>query len=157
MKKKIITVLVATLLSSLTVSYADYNYGCQKKESNLLRQLQYAKQYNNHNRVMGLERALANVRQYCGKNNYNNRYDDRYNYSSNDSYDDYDDIDNEAYIRQLTKKIRNQKEKVAEAKEELAEARASGKAKKIRDKSEKLHERQSKLNYYISELTDLER
>src|SRR5699024_8766514 len=39
---------------------------CQRKLANLEKQMEYAKQYNNTNRIRGLERAIANVKTYCG-------------------------------------------------------------------------------------------
>lgn len=54
------------MIAALNISTAAPNQGCQRKLANLEKQLGYAKQYNNTNRIRGLERAIANVKTYCG-------------------------------------------------------------------------------------------
>lgn len=58
--------VVVGMMLALNISVAAPNQGCQRKLANLEKQLGYAKQYNNTNRIRGLERAIANVKTYCG-------------------------------------------------------------------------------------------
>ncbi|UNM95936.1 DUF1090 domain-containing protein [Ignatzschineria rhizosphaerae] len=65
MKKLIITTLIFSSYTALsTFAYADY--GCEKKLAALENQLSYAKRYNNTDQISGLERAIDNVKTYCG-------------------------------------------------------------------------------------------
>lgn len=58
------------LLSAIaSIAMADCSYKIYKLE----RELKYAKQYGNYNRVRGLENALANVKAHCGSG-YSNYY-----------------------------------------------------------------------------------
>lgn len=59
-------VIIMGMILTLNVSIASSNQGCQRKLANLEKQLGYAKQYGNTNRIRGLERAIANVTAYCG-------------------------------------------------------------------------------------------
>ncbi|MHC5225697.1 DUF1090 family protein [Ignatzschineria sp. LJL83] len=54
------------MVLTLNISTAAPYQGCQRKLANLEKQLGYAKQYGNTNRIRGLERAIANVKTYCG-------------------------------------------------------------------------------------------
>lgn len=58
--------VVLGMVLTLNVSLAAPNQGCERKLANLEKQMDYAKQYNNMNRIRGLERAIANVKSYCG-------------------------------------------------------------------------------------------
>ncbi len=59
-------IAVISLLLTLNISVAAANQGCERKLANLEKQMEYAKHYNNTNRIRGLERAIANVKAYCG-------------------------------------------------------------------------------------------
>lgn len=59
-------IALMSLLLAFNISVAAPNQGCQRKLANLEKQMEYAKQYNNTNRIRGLERAIANVKTYCG-------------------------------------------------------------------------------------------
>ncbi len=59
----ILGVILALMLS---VSIAAPQQGCERKLANLEQQMKYAKQYHNTNRIRGLERAITNVKTYCG-------------------------------------------------------------------------------------------
>lgn len=54
------------LVGFLTPSISMADYGCERKLAALEKQLSYAKQYGNAHRVAGLERAIMNVKTYCG-------------------------------------------------------------------------------------------
>lgn len=66
MKKLSIGLVLAGLILSSNISMADADYGCTQKVTALEEQLAYAKAQNNTYRIKGLERAIANVKQYCG-------------------------------------------------------------------------------------------
>ena len=141
MKKCFIVVLFSTLFSLSNISFAQSDYGCKKKENNLQIQLRYAEQHGNVQRAENLKRAILNVREYCGKNNYIEDQDLKLN--------------DEVYRQNLTEKITKQQSKIAEAEAELEQAKISGKPKKIREKTEKVQERQQKLEDYQQELKSL--
>ncbi|GAA5095178.1 DUF1090 domain-containing protein [Wohlfahrtiimonas larvae] len=140
MKKSFIaTLLLGTLLSFTSVSFAQTDYGCKKKEDNLNIQLRYAEQYGNVHRAENLKRAIINVREHCGKATYREDLE----------------LNDEIYKQNLNEKIAKQQAKVASAEKELEQAKLSGKEKKIRQKTEKVQERQKKLNDYQQELQSL--
>lgn len=64
MRKVSVAVMVLGLIAIPSISMADY--GCTRKLAKLEEQLSYAKKYNNSYRVRGLERAISNVKTYCG-------------------------------------------------------------------------------------------
>lgn len=138
MKKKLL--LAGLLLSLTSMSYAQSANHCKQKEHNLQTQLEYAKKYSNTQRAENLKRAIANVKEYCGKPNY---IEDK-------------DLENEKYKKDLTKKISKQQDKIKDAKKDLKKAEASEKTKKIHEKTEKLEKRQNKLDYYLQELKALQ-
>lgn len=142
MKKSFIAVLSGFILSSLTISFAQSDYGCKKKENNLQIQLRYAEQHGNVQRAENLKRAILNIREHCGQKNYIEDQDLKLN--------------DEVYRQNLTEKIAKQQSKIAEAEAELDKAKISGKPKKIREKTEKVQERQQKLDDYLKELQSLE-
>lgn len=59
------------LVSSLLIAFSapamagSYAKGCQAKQQNIQRQLEYARAHGNASRVAGLQRALADVNRYC--------------------------------------------------------------------------------------------
>ncbi len=68
MTKKILLSVVMLIGSAFVgISQASESYGCERKLLALEKQLGYAEQYNNQHRILGLKRAIANVKQYCGK------------------------------------------------------------------------------------------
>lgn len=120
--------LVATLIISPAAlagnSYDGKDY-CAIKKEKIQQQIEYAKQYNNPNRVAGLERALSNVEAHCTNGGYRTSSENR-----------------------VTQKER----KVAERKAELEEARATGRSDKIAKKERKLREAESELDEALSRL-----
>ena len=64
MKRLSIALALLGLVALPSISMADY--GCTQKVEKLEEQLEYAKKYNNSYRVKGLERAISNVKTYCG-------------------------------------------------------------------------------------------
>lgn len=64
MKKLGFAAVLAGLVLIPSISMADY--GCERKLSKLEEQLAYAQKHNNSYRVKGLERAISNVKTYCG-------------------------------------------------------------------------------------------
>lgn len=139
MRKGFIITLFGALVSITSVSFAQSDYGCKKKEDNLQIQLRYAEQYGNVQRAENLKRAIINVREHCGKPSYQEDFQ----------------LNDEIYKQNLQEKIAKQQDKVASAKRELEQAKFSGKEKKIREKTEKVQERQNKLDHYQQELNEL--
>ena len=55
-------------LSLITVSISSFAYDsdvCKNNKSNIEKQIQDAKRYNNHNKVKNLEKALERVNKAC--------------------------------------------------------------------------------------------
>ena len=86
------------------VSMADQ--GCDRKLAALEKQLGYAKQYGNSYRVAGLERAIANVKTYCGGG---------HNLDSTETKEHYE-------TAQRLEKSEEIMEKIADAHKDLAKA-----------------------------------
>ncbi len=91
---------------------------CAEKKQDIEREISYATQHNNQNRINGLKKALSEVQAHCS--------DDQLRASHQ-------------------KKITEQRHKVAERKHELAEAKAKGDADKISKKHKKLTEAEHEL------------
>lgn len=66
MKYRGAVVMILGMIFTLNISMAASHQGCERKLANLEKQLSYAQQYNNTNRIRGLERAITNVKTYCG-------------------------------------------------------------------------------------------
>lgn len=126
---------IILLITGLTISpflfSSDQYYGkdyCEIKKQRILTQLEYARQYGNSHRAMGLNRALSNIENHCK--------------SSGDYHGDY------SYS--FDKKISDKKRKVAKRKAELDEARAIGRPDKIAKKVRKLAEAQYELDEVLA-------
>lgn len=139
MKKYLFATLLGSILSVTTISFAQTDYGCKKKEENLKIQLRYAEQYGNIQRAENLKRAIINVREHCGKPSYQEDFQ----------------LNDDIYKQNLNEKIAKQQAKVTSAERELEQAKLSGKEKKIREKTEKVQDRQRKLDDYQQELQSL--
>ncbi|EKT54963.1 DUF1090 family protein [Providencia rettgeri] len=63
--KKILLIILSTLIIPVSAQASYKYYGCDKKIYQLEKQLKYAKMHGNRNRVMGLERAISNVQNNC--------------------------------------------------------------------------------------------
>lgn len=63
--KSIVVVIFSVILLPLSAWAGGTPYGCEKKLLHLERQLSYAKHYNNHYRVKGLESAINRVKSQC--------------------------------------------------------------------------------------------
>lgn len=126
-KLTLTTCLVLACLANTAIagSYYYRGEGCAIKIEKLERQLGYAKAYGNKWRVIGLERALSEVRGRCS-------------YYGDDSYDD--DNDYRYKYSDLRSKVADKIEKVIDCEEDLNEAIAKGDPKKIAKKRGKLEE-----------------
>lgn len=112
-------ILVGSALCASTFTYAESaNKGCALKVQNIQTQIDYAKKYGNTHKVAGLERALANTKQYC-----------------NDS----------SLRKDLNSDIAKKQRKVNERLEELKEAQVKGDADKVAKKQKKLAKAQDEL------------
>ncbi|AKJ42432.1 DUF1090 domain-containing protein [Pragia fontium] len=120
--------LIVPLIISPTVfagnAYSGKDY-CQIKKEKILQQMEYAKQYNNMNRLAGLERALSNVEAHCTNGNYR---------------------------ANAEQKVADKERKVAKRQAELEKARVSGKAEKIAKKERKLREAEIELDEALGRL-----
>ena len=74
MKTRKFTWILAVILFLLPLSAAKADDGCRKKEQQLEKQLDYARAHNNTNRVIGLERALKQVRLNCTETGQKEKY-----------------------------------------------------------------------------------
>ncbi|WP_058910303.1 DUF1090 domain-containing protein [Entomohabitans teleogrylli] len=126
MKKVIGSCLL--LVVAFSASAGQYQNGCEIKKSNILRQIEYAKQYGNYHRVAGLNRALANVERYCHGAPLSTRNDDAW------------------------EKIRDKEKKVSERRQELEQAKLKGDTEKISKKALRLIDAQEELNQALAEL-----
>ena len=124
-----LAVLAVCVIVSNPVFADRYGGGCLKKEQELMKQLDYAKRYNNHGRIQGLERALEKVRTWCSDS---------------------------GLLTKAEERIKDKREEVREREEELAEALAEEKgADKIAKRKRKLEEAKNELNQAIQERDSL--
>lgn len=93
-------VVLLAVLASPAFAGASRQDACQRKEEAIARQLEIARQYNNHGKIRGLERALLNLRTWCS---------------------------DDGLLHKAESKIKDKRDEVREREEELAEARAEGK------------------------------
>lgn len=130
--------ILISVISSLAL--ADCGYKIQKLE----RELEYAKDYGNYNRVRGLERALNNVKANCGGGRYYQGY--------NESKRQIDMLEDEAeskidVIEDKLDELNDNKDSMS--KEEYKRRKAELKAEKKRIKQEyKTKKNEIKRNYY---------
>lgn len=139
------TIIVGTLCGFATlsqISWAD----CAHKEANLLRQLEYAKKYNNQERIRGLEIALNKTRRYCNDGRTHHYQTDRSNADLNEQAD---------RVEELQKRVFEQKRDLIDVEYELEKARLSGKAESIAKKELKLKKEKAILELYETELAEL--
>ncbi|WP_312690905.1 DUF1090 domain-containing protein [Kosakonia sp.] len=108
--------LALALLSLSAVSQAASP--CQEKEQEIQREISYAEKHNNESRIVGLNKALREVRASCSDNKLRAAHQ---------------------------KKIIEQREEVAERRRDLSEARQKGDADKISKREHKLKEAQEHL------------
>lgn len=64
MKNLSVIILLLALLPVSSLAGTSY-YGCEKKLSQLEKQLGYAKYYGNQHRIKGLDRAIERVKNHC--------------------------------------------------------------------------------------------
>lgn len=130
MKRTLPIALVALFTMLVSPAFAGSGRGgCAQKEQAIMKQLEIARQYNNRGKIMGLERALANVRTWCSDGGLLNKAEE---------------------------KIEEKQDKVREREEELAEAVAEGKeAKKVAKRELKLREARSELQEAVKERDSL--
>lgn len=147
------TIIVGTLCGFATlsqISWAD----CAHKEANLLRQLEYAKKYNNQERIRGLEIALNKTRRYCNDGR-------THHYETDQSDTDLKEptatslSGQKGRIESLQKRVFEQKRDLIDAEYELEKARLSGKAESIAKKELKLKKEKAILELYETELAEL--
>ena len=114
-------------------AFADnYNHnGCAIKRQELNRQLSYARQHNNVNRIRGLEQALDRLDLRCGNAASDNHRSERNR--SRDYQDKIDELHSE----------------ILERRSELREAERDGRPDKIEKRRQKLAEVQDELSDYL--------
>lgn len=134
--------ILLSIISSIAM--ADCSYKINKLE----RELSYAKQYGNFNRVRGLENALANVRAHCGGGSvYNNDYYAR----KNEIKDTIERLEDEAErkIDRIEDKLDELNDmKNSMSKDEYKRRKAELKAEKSRIKDEYKRQKQALKNSY---------
>lgn len=143
MKKWIFPLLSIFALLPAGASAGSSYYGCQKKLFNLEKQLEYARHYNNINRVRGLERAISRVKTYCSP-------------ASASEPGLYDGYSGATYLRDYNDRL-SLKKKILKAELELKEAEMKGDPLKIAKRKGKLNllkeELQLSENFYQAEIT----
>jgi len=140
MKKTSLLTVLSVISLSMGIAYADY--GCEKKLSALENQLSYAKQYNNKDRIRGLERAISNVKTYCGGG---------YALDSPEAKEYY-----KADQRLETlEKIADAKKDLAKAEYKLEKAKRKGDYEDEFEAEYKIKEAQGRIDMYEKHLNDL--
>lgn len=138
MKKlsSLLLVCVATVFSSNATAGRQ---GCEIKKSKIKTQMEYAKRYGNHNRLAGLERALARVEAACSDGYSGASYRlDGYSGASHR-------LDGYSGASHRLDKIQGKEDKVRRREIELDRAIASGDMEKVRNKAHKLNEAKQEL------------
>lgn len=121
-----VTVLAGVLYSFMVSGAMASNYrGCEYKRRHLEHQLEYAQAYNNIHRMVGLQRALRHIDEYCTDGRLPEQKD---------------------------RKVANKQRKVTKRQYELEQARISGKSEKIADRQAKLAEAREELAQTRAEL-----
>lgn len=136
--KKLSSLLLLCVAVIFSSHAAAGRQGCEIKKSKIRTQMEYAKRYGNHNRLAGLERALARVEAACsdGYSGASYRLD---GYSGASRLDGYSGASNRL------DKIRGKEDKVKRRELELDRAIAGGDMEKVRDKAHKLNEAKQEL------------
>ncbi|MBH1930383.1 DUF1090 domain-containing protein [Serratia rubidaea] len=136
--KKFSSLLLLGIAVIFSTNAAAGRQGCEIKKSKIRTQMEYAKRYGNHNRLAGLERALARVEAACsdGYSGASYRLD---GYSGASRLDGYSGASNRL------DKIRGKEDKVKRRELELDRAIAGGDMEKVRDKAHKLNEAKQEL------------
>ncbi|AVJ19253.1 hypothetical protein CLM71_20000 [Serratia sp. MYb239] len=123
--------------------------GCEIKKSKIKTQMEYAKRYGNHNRLAGLERALARVEAACSDGYSGASYRlDGYSGASHrlDGYSGASHrLDGYSGASHRQDKIQGKEDKVRRREIELDRAIASGDMEKVRNKAHKLNEAKQEL------------
>lgn len=113
---KLILIVLSCLISFV---YADdFKKGCDIKASEIQKQIDYAQAHGNAQKVTGLEKALAEVKENCSE---------------------------QKIVTELKRKIADKQQKVAEREAALKQAQAKGKPNKIAKQQEKLVEAKQEL------------
>lgn len=141
MKKLSLTITVVCFSIFSGIAYADY--GCQRKLNALENQLSYAKQYNNMNRVRGLERAISNVKMYCGGGYYLDSPEAKEYYKA--------DLELE-----ILEKIADAKKDLAKAEYKLEKAKRKGDYEDKLEAEYKIKEAQGRIDMYERHYSNLE-
>ena len=119
MHKKTVTFVFSVFVSIFLASAAHAEGVCERKIRSIEKQIAIAKQYNNTDRVLGLQKALRNVNLWCTE---------------------------EGELAEAEIDVLEKQEKVQEREEELAEAIAEGKGdKKTAKHRQKLEEAKKEL------------
>lgn len=138
MKKlsSLLLICVAVIFSSNATAGRQ---GCEIKKSKIKTQMEYAKRYGNHNRLAGLERALARVEAACSDGYSGASYRlDGYSGASHR-------LDGYSGASHRLDKIQGKEDKVRRREIELDRAIASGDMEKVRNKAHKLNEAKQEL------------
>ncbi|WP_312241221.1 DUF1090 domain-containing protein [Pantoea sp.] len=131
MKKSVLTLTVALLLSSIGMAQASIE-SCATKQAALEKEIRIAQQYGNSAKVNSLKKALAEVKAHC----------------TNSSVTE----DAQKKIRKLESKVSDKQRDIQETQSDLREAQAKGDMKKVEKYQRKLAEKQADLREAEAEL-----
>ncbi|WP_089138520.1 DUF1090 domain-containing protein [Vibrio rumoiensis] len=121
MKTALMITSTLSLLASLNVSAAqncEDLTGCEAKVCHIEKQLEYAKQNNNVNKVQGLTKALNNVKEHCTVGGLKDDLQDEIADIKDDLAEHQDDL-KEAMQDQEADKVEKYQQRVAEDQEKL--------------------------------------
>ncbi|MCA4824787.1 DUF1090 domain-containing protein [Serratia sp. JUb9] len=137
--KKLSSLLLVCVAMVFSSNATAGRQGCEIKKSKIKTQMEYAKRYGNHNRLAGLERALARVEAACSDGYSGASYRlDGYSGASHR-------LDGYSGASHRQDKIQGKEDKVRRREIELDRAIASGDMEKVRNKAHKLNEAKQEL------------
>lgn len=137
--KKLSSLLLVCVAMVFSSNATAGRQGCEIKKSKIKTQMEYAKRYGNHNRLAGLERALARVEAACSDGYSGASYRlDGYSGASHR-------LDGYSSASHRLDKIQGKEDKVRRREIELDRAIASGDMEKVRNKAHKLNEAKQEL------------
>ncbi|CAE1150039.1 DUF1090 domain-containing protein [Serratia rhizosphaerae] len=137
--KKLSSLLLVCVAMVFSSNATAGRQGCEIKKSKIKTQMEYAKRYGNHNRLAGLERALARVEAACSDGYSGASYRlDGYSGASHR-------LDGYSGASHRLDKIQGKEDKVRRREIELDRAIASGDMEKVRNKAHKLNEAKQEL------------
>lgn len=113
------TALVVTSFS-VFANDCDNKTGCDAKACQIEKQIELAKQYDNENKLEGLNKALKQVQSYCTNDDLKDELQDKIDDVKEDMAEHQHDLD-EAIQDQKMDKIEKYKHKLSEDRQELTE------------------------------------